>query len=218
MSKGKSVFKSSGISNNPITLSVEPKKNKTVSIGPTYTDTGEISTDDVADRRKLFPGAISLFRDPNDVHNDDVHGDPEELFLTSKDKKDLTEKKNNMFQNWLDPDSFNNLRNYAKTGNLNKGEYGTEGRVNIVRILNGKPVGSALTPADIKNTKDYEYRVKICNIGKACVTYVVAGAFLARQLGILGGKGTRRSKGTSRVKNRKYGKTRKNKSRKYIKK
>jgi hypothetical protein len=210
--RGKSALKSSGISKNPITLSVEPKKNKKVSIGPTYTDTGEISTDDVADRRKLFPGAISVVRDPNDVHNDDVHGDPEELFLTSKDKKDLTEKKNNMFQNWLDPDSFDKLKKYANTDNLNKGEYDTEGKVNIVRILNGKPVGSALTPADIKNTKDYEYRVKICNKAKACVTYVVAGAFLARQLGILGGKRTRR------VKNIKHGKTRKNKSRKYIKK
>jgi hypothetical protein len=218
--QGKSAFKSSGISNTPITLSVEPKK--TVSFGKTSVPgtTINTSTEGVAERRQAFPGARSLFLDPNDEPNIERDGDPSELYLTEKDKKKLTEKTNNMVQNWLDPDSYKNLRVYANTGNLNKGEYATEGRVNIVRILNGKPVGSALTAADIKNTNDYEYRVRICNIGKACVTYVVAGAFLAKQLGILGGKGTRRSisKGTRRVKNRKHGKTRKNKSRKYIKK
>jgi hypothetical protein len=221
--RGNSAFKSSGISKNPIILSVEPKKkeNKTVSFGNTSVPGTSIntSTDLVAERRKVFPGARSLFLDPNDVHNDDVHGDPAELYLTEEDKRGLTEKQG-FVKNWLDPNSFNNLLKLANENNPNKGEYSKDSRINIVKLLNRKKVKDVLSREDIEQNKAYEYEVRICNIGKACVSYIVAGAVLARQLGILGGKGTRRSitKGTRRVNNRKYGKTRKNKSRKYIKK
>jgi hypothetical protein len=191
-------------------------ENKSVEFGPTTeTFTGEeLSTDYIINRRKkigrrgprVFTGLASTIVDNLE---EEGHIQKRDLFLTPRDKDKLTENLNWWFQNWRDPNSVQNLQKSANTDNPNQGQYSKEGRVNIVRIVNGNPVGKEITPDDIKATNDYVYRVRICEIAKTCVTYAISGAFLAKKFGLWGGRTTRRNKRSKRTKRSKKTKRRK---------
>ena len=186
-------------------------ENKSVEFGPTTdTSTGEeLSTNYIIERRKkngrkegrVFTGLASTI-----VDNPEEEGDIQkrDLFLTPRDKDKLTENLNWWFQNWRDPNSVQNLQKSANTNNFNKSDYSTQGRVNIVKIINNKEE-KVLSPEDIEKNKNYEYKVKICEAAKTCVTYAISGAFLAKKFGLWGGHRTRR--------NKRSGKSKKNKRR-----
>jgi len=190
-------------------------ENKSVEFGPTTeTFTGEeLSTDYIINRRKkigrrgprVFTGLASTIVDNPE---EEGHIQKRDLFLTPRDKDKLTENLNWWFQNWQDPNSVQNLQKSANTNNFNKSDYSTQCRVNIVKIINNKEE-RVLSPEDIEKNKNYEYKVKICEAAKTCVTYAISGAFLAKKFGLWGGRTTRRNKRSKRTKRSKKTKRRK---------